>query len=248
MGARAQQSAAMTTEPPVYVRVADLLEDEIASLADGEPLPSEHELARNHQINRLTARAALIELERRHLVRRQQGRRTIVARRIAFRLDPHGAPGWTKVVRKSGALPRTEVEAVRERRATSDVHEMLGTKKSDVHVYLARRRYVDDELAAYSESWLAAAAVPDFERRLADDASLARTLRAYDLRVKQVSLRCELVVAGARIAAKLQSPDRPLVFALQTLSRARKKPLALTTTWLRADIFNVIFEVKNGGR
>jgi DNA-binding GntR family transcriptional regulator len=49
----------MTSEVPFYLQVADQLEEKIAALATGEPMPSEHELARDHEINRLTARAAL---------------------------------------------------------------------------------------------------------------------------------------------------------------------------------------------
>src|SRR5450755_4429117 len=119
----------MTSEVPFYLQVADQLEEQIATLEAGEPMPSEHELARDHDINRLTARAALEELERRYLVRRQQGRRTIVSRRIDYPLDPGGVPGWTKIVRKAGNVPRTEVDTLKLRVPPKAVREALKLPK-----------------------------------------------------------------------------------------------------------------------
>jgi GntR family transcriptional regulator len=237
----------MTSDIPLYVQVADQLEAEIASLPTGEAMPSEHELAQHHDINRLTARAALEELERRYLVRRQQGRRTIVARRIDFALDPRGVPGWTKTVRKHGGIPRTEIDFLKEQVAPAEIRDALKLPKKAKAVHLGRRRFVDDELAAYSESWLAADLVPKLEDRLGKTGTLNAALARYDLKTKRGLLRCSLGVATPEVAAYLEAPDRPLVFTLRTDLRTGKRELAITTTWLRADVFNVVYEMKSAG-
>jgi len=233
----------VTGDIPMYVQVADQLESLIASLATGDPMPSEHELARDHDINRLTARAALEELERRYLVRRQQGRRTVVSRRIDYPLDPGGVPGWTKIVRKSGSVPRTEVDTLKLRMPPKAVREALKLPKKTPAVNLRRRRFVNDELAAYSESWLSPELVPELEKQLGKAGSLNAALKKYDLKPKRGLLRCELSIAPPDVAERLEVPDRPLVFALTTHLRSGKRELAVTTTWLRADVFNVVYEM-----
>src|SRR5713226_1841625 len=67
---------------PLYQQLCDLLRDQIKSGVYGplDRLPSEHELAREHSISRITARQALGELERNGLVFRLQGRGSFVAR------------------------------------------------------------------------------------------------------------------------------------------------------------------------
>src|SRR5207249_9829344 len=67
---------------PLYQQLCDLLRGQIKSGAYGplDRLPSEHELAREHSISRITARQALGELERSGLVFRLQGRGSFVAR------------------------------------------------------------------------------------------------------------------------------------------------------------------------
>lgn len=237
----------MTGEIPFYLQVADQLEAEIAALSAGEPMPSEHELARDHEINRLTARAALEELERRYLVRRQQGRRTVVARRIEYRLDQKGRPGWTRTVARSGATPRTEIVTVRSRQPPTDVRASLKLPKKATALYVGRRRFVDEELAAYSASWLNTSLVPDLEQRLAKAGALNAALRHSGLKLKRGLLRCHLSVAPSDLAQRFESHDRPLVFELITHVLAGKRALGITTTWLRADIFNVIFELKDAG-
>jgi GntR family transcriptional regulator len=235
----------MTSEVPFYLQVADQLEEKIATLAAGEPMPSEHELARDHEINRLTARAALEELARRYLVRRQQGRRTVVARRIEYRLDGKGVPGWTKTVAKSGAVPRTEIDILRLRQPPAEIRHMLKLAKKASALYLGRRRFVDDELAAYSASWLNPAFVPDFEARLGTAGTLNAALRRCNLKPKRGLLRCQLAVAPPDLAQRFESHDRPLVFDLTTHLLSGKRHFGVTTTWLRADMFNVVFEMRN---
>ncbi len=237
----------MTTEIPFYLQVADALEEKIGALAAGEPMPSEHELARDHEINRLTARAALEELQRRYLVRRQQGRRTVVARRIEYRFDGKGVPGWTKTVAKTGAVPRTEIDVLRLRQPPADVRATLKLAKKAPAFYLGRRRFVDEELAAYSVAWLNPAFVPALEKHMNAAGTLNAVLRRYKLKPKRGLLRCQLSVAPPDLAARFESHDRPLVFDLTTHLRTGKHHLGVLTTWLRADMFNVVFEIRDGG-
>ena len=93
-----------------YLSLSQRLEEQLAKASPGDPVPSENELARHHKVHRLTARAALQELERRHLVRRVQGRGTFVVRRLDYRISTEGPASFTDIVRSAGGNPSTTTE------------------------------------------------------------------------------------------------------------------------------------------
>jgi GntR family transcriptional regulator len=229
-----------------YLDLADALEEEIRGLEPGDRLASEHQLAATHGVNRLTARAALQELERRNLVQREQGRGTFVSERIEYRIGPDLPPSWSRGVRLAGVEPRSQTESLRRVRATRLVREELGLDDDATVIRLTRRRFVNDRLAAWAESFVAADLVPDLRRRLAPDGSLHDTLvEAYGLVPVRAWMTAELEVAPRAVADRLGLRTRQL--SLRTLGRtdcARTgRAVELTTTWMRADLFRVVFEL-----
>lgn len=235
-----------STMIPIYLRVADQLEAEIAERPAGTLLPSENELARTHRISRLTARASLEELERRYLVRRAQGKRTLVARRVDYVIGPDRSPSWSASVALSGAVPTSQTERLELRRPPAAVRDELGLDGRTSAFFLSRSRYVDGELAACADTWLAADLVPMLPARMAPDASLHETLsRTYRLATLRGWTRGEFVFAPPAIADRLGVEGRPLVLRLTGTTMLRKlgRTVEFTTSWLRADIFNVVFEL-----
>jgi DNA-binding GntR family transcriptional regulator len=231
---------------PTYLRVADRLEREIARQEAGTLLPSENELARRFEMNRLTARAALDELERRYLVRRAQGRGTFVASRIDYVLGPNVPPSWSERLRRAGHVPRTQTERMRLKLPPADVRTTLGLPAGEEAIFVARRRFVDETLAAYAESWLAADLLPEFITRLPAEGSMHRAFDdLYALEPYSASVKAEFVVAPLAVARKLEDEGRPMVFQLVgvTASRVAARPIQVTTSWLRADVFRVVFEM-----
>jgi DNA-binding GntR family transcriptional regulator len=229
---------------PVYIRIADALEREVATWKPGTLLASEHELAATYAVGRLTARAAVEELERRYLVRRSQGRRTYVARRIEYRVGPADAPSWTQSVLAGGGTPRSQTLVLRRRRPPAAARRILGLDATASAIFLARRRFVNDELAAYAETWLAEDLVPDLDVALAGEKSLYAAFQdVYRLKPVRGSTRAEFVVAPAAIARHLGADGRPMTFQLGgfTESLRVKRPIETTSSWLRADIFRVVF-------
>src|SRR5215469_15548454 len=103
---------------PSYLAVSDELEQQLHGAAPGDPVASETELARRYGVSRLTARAALQELERRHLVRRVQGRGTFVLRRIDYRIAPDGPASFTDILAAAGVDASTTNEGISTRVGT----------------------------------------------------------------------------------------------------------------------------------
>jgi len=229
---------------PLYLQVADRLENTIARSATGTELPSEHTLAHTYRVSRLTARAALEELERRYLVRRSQGRRTRVARRVDYVIGPHWPASWSESVRLGGANPRSITERLQLRRPPAAIRATLGLGTEDA-LHLKRSRYVDDELAAIADTWLNPRLVPMLAERLSADGSLYRTFNdVYRLDPRRKSARAEFVVAPAAVARRLGQEGRPIVVKLTGCTAASNgNVIECTTSWLRADVFNVVFEL-----
>ena len=233
--------------PPTYLELSEGLERDIGSLSPGSRVPSEAELAATHGVNRLTARAALQELERRFLVVREQGRGTFVAERIEYRLGADRTSSFSDAMYAVGARPSTRIESMRTREPSARVREELELPAGTKVVQVGRRRYVNGSLAGWSESQLAADLVPDLRARLHDDDSMEKLLAdVYELAPARAWTRAELEVAPAEIGEHMGLPGRPLALYLQgrTDSTSRGRPIELTTSWLRADRFRLVFEMK----
>jgi GntR family transcriptional regulator len=231
---------------PVYLRVAEKLEAKIARQPAGSELPSENELARAHRISRLTARASLEELERRFLVRRAHGKRRSVVRRLDYIIGPNRSPSWSEGVRLAGATPHSQTERLRPRKPSQLVRDVLRIDTQGETIFLQRKRYVDGMLAACADSWLVTDLVPRFAERMPTDGSLHAVLAdIYHLSPRRDWARAESVFAPASVAQRLEMGGRPLVTRLSgvTFSRKLGRPIEYTTSWLRADVFNIVFEM-----
>lgn len=226
-----------------YLDLADELEHMVQSSAPGARVASEHELAGEHAVSRVTARAALQELERRHLVRRVRGAGTFVARRMEYRISADMAPSWSDTVRAAGGEPYQEVLEVRTSTAGHEVRTALGLARGARVTSLTRRGWVDGEVASVSTSFLPAALVPDLAAHLGDGTSLYATLvQQYGYEPERLWCAAELVPIPAEIAEALGYEGRPPAWSLRSSNGCRRgsRVLELCTSWLRADVFRVV--------
>src|SRR5215212_12171472 len=130
---------------PAYRRVGDEFAGRIRSgeLAPGERMPSERELAVEHGISRMTARAAVDLLARRGLVERRERSGVFVARpKIEQSLDT--VAGLSDQLDRSGVVPGARVLEARTVRAgeldDTEVASRLGIAEEDgVHVVVRVR-------------------------------------------------------------------------------------------------------------
>jgi GntR family transcriptional regulator len=229
-----------------YRTLSQRLEEQLAKASPGDPVPSENELARNHKVHRLTARAALQELERRHLVRRIQGRGTFVSRRLDYRISTEGPPSFTEIVRDAGGNPSTTTDQVQVRAPTPAERRSLTLPPRAQVVELRRTQWLDDEPVGAGTSVLPAALVPGLAEKLGPDGSLYRALvQEYDLQPRRAWFRCEVAAAPDEVALRLNLRGRPDLF--HTCGRLESErlgvPVEIQDGWLRADRFNVVVEV-----
>ena len=230
---------------PTYIGLADALEAELRRLAPGTRLPAEAELAKTWRVNRLTARAAMQELEQRHLIRRRHGSGTFVARRIDYVIGPQMPPSWSHAIRQAGARPRSETMSLRTISASAEVRRELALPAGARVVRIARRRYVDDDLAAYAVTHIAADLVPGFADRMTGKESLLAVLASYDLRPHRAWSQVELEVCPADVAEALGLRGRrQLLFSAgRTDSAPLRRPVEHTSTWMLPDVFRLVFAI-----
>ena len=229
-----------------YLSLSQRLEEQLAKASPGDPVPSENELARHHKVHRLTARAALQELERRHLVRRVQGRGTFVARRLDYRISTEGPASFTEIVRSAGGNPSTTTDQVLVRPPTRAERRSLALAPRAHVVELRRTRWLDYEPVGVGISVLPAALVPGLPEKLGPDGSLYRALvEEYDLQPRRAWYRCEVSAAPEEVAVQLNLRGRPDLYhnCGRLESERLRVPIELQDGWLRTDVFNVVIEV-----
>ncbi|WP_165485408.1 GntR family transcriptional regulator [Protofrankia symbiont of Coriaria ruscifolia] len=231
---------------PLWLSLSDQVESELSRLPAGAPALSEHELAARFGVNRLTARAAMQDLERRGVVRRYQGRGTVVARKVEYRIGPDWIPSWTRTVAAAGVEPRTVTEDAATRRARNDERAELDLGGHDRVVQLDRLRLCDGECAGYQTSVLPAARVPGLRDVVGVGGSVYEALTEhYGFAPGRVWTRVEQISAPGWVARRLGMRGRPAVVLVRGRLDCQRTgaPLELTFAWLRADMFDVIVEV-----
>jgi DNA-binding GntR family transcriptional regulator len=231
---------------PTYRALADELEARIAGLGPGDRVASEHDLVEMHGVSRLTARAALQELESRMLVRRVRGAGTFVARRIDYPLGPLMSSSVSEMVRRGGGEPTCRLVSVRTRRASADVRDALDLDPDDKTVSVTRAMQVDGLPGSYGTTHLPHDLVEGIAEHLGHDVSIIQTLRdAFGLDPVLGWVRAEQVVVPAEVARQLGFDGRPLVWYLEVCSADRRlgRPVGFAQTWLRADVYRVTVEI-----
>ena len=228
---------------PLYLGVADTLAARIADMPAGTRLPSEEKLAEELGVSRLTARAALGELESRYLIRRRQGSGTFVSRRIDYTISRDTPPSWSASVREAGRTARIVTTSWRLDKPPPEVRRRMriGTRRQ--LLALSRDRYVDGELVGFADTWLDPELVPDLPQALGTANSLHEVLdEHYGLEPVRGWFGVAIDPAPREVANRLGLAGHPPVIAIRSRTDAAARghrPIELTISFLRADVFRI---------
>ena len=200
---------------PRYLQLHALLKEQILSgaYAEGSLLPSENQLSRQHQITRSMVRQALQELEKEGLIRKQQGKGSIVVRKdqklglLSFR-------GFSEVLGGSDHkassrflhLPR------KEKWSNRFFFDLSEEEKKQACIYISRLREVDGKPVMLEHTYF-----PDvlegFLQKEWIEASLFKTLQAaHQVSVRSVEQYIRAILASPEMAVLLEvSEGTPLL-------------------------------------
>ena len=231
---------------PAHAQIENWIADAVGAgtIAPGERLPPERDLAGRLGVSRMTVRHALASLERRGLVARQVGRGggTFVAEP---KLELAGLAALSDQLRGLGFAAGARVLSARELPVPSDVAERLELP-AGVPVYeIVRVRLADGVPVALERGSYPADAYPGLlERPL--DGSLYQLFRTrYGEVPARAVERLEAAVAGPDEAAALEvSTGDPLLRVERVAYSPSGRPLELGRDLFRGDRTRVVWETE----
>lgn len=140
---------------PLYHQLKRILIEYIQknSLEPGEPIPTEAELQATYRLSRTTVRKCLEELEHDGVIRRQRGKRSVVARPRVEEFLPR-LVGLTEQQEQRGSVVRSKVLTCKWINPTKKLISKLALHNDEKVLHMIRLRYIDDEPVFFSESFL----------------------------------------------------------------------------------------------
>lgn len=218
-----------------YVDLAGTLAARWADLAPGTLVESEHQVADEFGVNRLTAREAFRELERQMLVRRVMGRGTFTAYRMNYLVELGGVASFHRNVEAAGHTATTEV---------------LG----ESWVETATGRALTLERVGYVDGFVAVAGRNDFpdpvgaqiEGKVVDGVSMHQALEdlGYTPRRSEVTVGLEIPdPATAELLAFSNAVQPTWHVRSETIDTATGTCIHRSSSWMRADMFEVTVRV-----
>lgn len=162
---------------PAYIQIAQVITQEIrnGSLAYGEQLPSERELAERHNVSRVTARQAIDELVKRGIAYRLQGKGTFLARPKIR--EASGLLSFSDELRQRGFHPASKVISQEIVTAPPAVSEKIHLQVDDKVFNLNRIRLADGQPVAVEYAYLNLQLLPGIESENFEDHSLFDVIR-----------------------------------------------------------------------
>lgn len=232
----------MPAPQPLYERIEKRLRARAEAAADGDPFPSEQELAREFGVARMTVRQALAGLQRDGRLERVPGRGTFV--RAAAAVRPVGTLlSFHDQMVAAGRTPRSRLLEAGLRPATGDEVAAAGA----VVVGITRVRLADDVPIAIER-----AAFPASLERLLDadleSGSLHQALRRLGLRPTLGSSVLSAGTAGSDAADLGVDPGTPMLVETRTVVDQHGAPLEHTVSRYIAERYalKVDFTVASG--
>jgi GntR family transcriptional regulator len=201
----------------------------------GERLPSESELAREYDVNRLTVRQALADLGRRGLVEASQGRGTFVAHPpVRYEVAAGSDASFSRTMESAGH----EV-ALRFLRLTEDddaeIMRELRTRRPTRRYHLLR--LVDGSPWSLTSTWIAATRFKNLDRHWDGETSLFETLEQhYGIRTVRAGRSFAAVPADVVDAEHLSLPVGSPVLVARGLNVSEQgDPVAIVEHHFRGD-------------
>ncbi len=177
---------------PIYRQLADYLKKQISSgiYQTGDILPSEAEIIRDLNISRTTVRLAFGLLDNSGLIRREQGRGTIVVPQVHSKLPM--LESISEEIIRYGRKPGSRFISKNEEYVPVDVAKVLQLGTDQKALKILRLRTADDEPLGVVVSWLNIEKYPQLESIKGTEVSI------YDVFENQLGLKIQRAVENIR--------------------------------------------------
>lgn len=231
---------------PLYYQIQQTLMEKIRSgqLNEGDPLASEEELARLHQVSRMTARQALHGLKTSGYAVSRKGRGTFVTRPKMERNIMH-LEGFTEDMKQRGMVPSSKMLEQAVIGASEEVSEKLKLNEGERILKLRRLRFADGTPMALEESQIPLRLYPGLDRYNFEKNSLYAVLREnYGVRVGWADEIIEAMPATREESELLTIPKRASVLTIsRVIMSTTDTPIEAACSRYRGDRYRASIRV-----
>jgi GntR family transcriptional regulator len=226
---------------PAYQRIQSAIRKRIDSgeLRPGDPVNSERDLAKIHEVSLMTARHALATLEREGVVERRRGVGTFVATpKIHF----NRLMSYTEQMAARGLTAASKILFSKLIDDEPDAAARLSLAPMAPIIKLERLRHASDEPYALETCYLSAAAFPGLlATPLHSESLFAIVEKNYDVKLGYADEEIDATAADPRVAEVLNVPRRePLLRIRQLIYSTQEKPLIYVLGIYRSDRHNLV--------
>lgn len=224
---------------PKYRQLQHVLEEMIAGMRPGEPIPPERELERRFGVSRVTVRQALHQLVLAGRLERVQGKGTFVARPKLEQVL--ALTSFSEEMLSRGMRPGSRMLGVRTVAATADLAGLLGCSVGQPLIELRRVRLADGEPMALETVYLSAERFPALLEADLTDRSLYTWLsERYGVELAHARQTIEATVLGPEEARLLEVPVGTPAFRLERVSYDRRDlPVEFVRSLYRGDRYKL---------
>jgi GntR family transcriptional regulator len=226
---------------PAYQRIQLAIRKRIDSghLRPGDPVNSERDLAKLHEVSLMTARHALASLEREGVVERRRGVGTFVS---SPKIHFNKLMSYTEqmAARSLTAASKILFSKIIDNEPDAAARLSLGPNKRVIK--LERLRHTADEPFALETCYLSAEDFPGLlDAPLGRDSLFATLERNFDVRLGYADEEIDATAADPRTAELLNVPRRdPLLRIRQVIYSTKGKPIIYVLGIYRSDRHNFV--------
>jgi GntR family transcriptional regulator len=221
---------------PYLVRTA--VDDILADLDEGDPVPPERELAVRFGVSRETVRQALHELLVEGRIERR-GRGTVVSRPKL--VQPLSLRSYTEGAAERGRVPGRIPVTWEDIPATTDMAEALSIPAGDTVIHLERVLLADGQRIGLESTYLPKRRFGTFTDTFDPATSLYAAVRATGVQFGSAVERIETALPSPREASLLESTTAmPMLLLRRTSVDANGRPIEVVRALYRGD--RVAFE------
>ena len=231
---------------PVYLQIADHLLDQIESgkLRPGDRLPTERELSKRLNVNRLTVRRAFQSLEGKGLIYRLQGSGTYVAeprieRQASFLIS------FTRGMQRRGYVPGAKIIRFEQKPVENPIGKELKLADSAPVYHIHRLRLLNEEPVLLERLSIPVDRFPDLERYDLSKRSLYEVMeKEYSISVVQARQSLEPVIAFEYEAKLLEvGQGTPLMLEKRLAFEQNGQPVEYGRDLYRGDRFLFVTDI-----
>jgi GntR family transcriptional regulator len=226
---------------PAYQRIQLSIRKRIdaGQLRPGDPVSSERDLAKLHEVSLMTARHALASLEREGIVERRRGVGTFVA---APRIHFNKLMSYTEQMAARSLTAASKILCAKLIDNEPDAAARLSLPPTKQLIKLERIRHASSEPFALETCYLSEDEFPGLlSAPLGRDSLFATLERNYNIKLGYADEEIDATAADPRTAELLNVPRRdPLLRIRQVIYSTQGKPVLYALGIYRSDRHNLV--------